>query len=73
MTYDGQIVGDFVADILVEAELVVELKSVTRLAMAHEAQLVNYLAATRIDVGLLINFGPETVDVKRKYRTYKPA
>lgn len=69
--YRGQVVGDFFVDLLVEDELIVELKSVERLAKVHEAQLVNYLAATGIEVGLLINFGSTGVDVKRKYRTPK--
>ena len=66
--YDDQIVGDFVCDVLVEGSLVLELKSVQKLSTAHEVQLVNYLNATRLDVGLLINFGPTKVEVKRKYR-----
>ena len=66
--YDDQIVGDFVCDVLVEKSLILELKSVQQLATAHEVQLVNYLNATGIETGLLINFGPAKVDVKRKYR-----
>ncbi len=66
--YEGQIVGDFVADIVVENAIIVELKSVRSLALAHEVQLVNYLTATGIGVGLLINFGERKVDVKRKVR-----
>ena len=69
--YRDQIVGDFFGDLVVEDELIVELKSVERLAKAHEAQLVNYLVATGIDIGLLINFGPTGVEVKRKYRVLK--
>ena len=69
--YRDQIVGDFFADLLVEDELIVELKSVERLGKVHEAQLVNYLVATGIEIGLLINFGSTGVDVKRKYRTTK--
>ncbi|OQW99467.1 MAG: GxxExxY protein [Desulfobacteraceae bacterium A6] len=69
--YKDQVVGDFFADLLVEDELIVELKSVERLGKIHEAQLVNYLVATGIEVGLLINFGSNGVDVKRKYRTAK--
>lgn len=66
--YEGQIVGEFKADILVEDVIIVELKSVKMLAKAHEVQLVNYLAATQKDVGLLINFGESGVQVKRKVR-----
>ena len=70
--YDGEVVGDFVADIVIGDSLIVELKSVSKLSEKHEVQLVNYLAATNTETGLLINFGPDKVEVKRKYRTYKP-
>lgn len=66
--YDGQIVGKFYADLYVENNVVVELKSVQKIAKEHEVQLVNYLNCIRKDIGLLINFGPTSVDVKRKYR-----
>ena len=69
--YRAQIVGDFSADLIIEDDLIVELKSVERMVKPHEAQLVNYLVATGIEIGLLINFGPAGVDVKRKYRTKK--
>ena len=69
--YDNQVVGDFYIDLFVEDLLVVELKSVQNLAKEHEVQLVNYLNALKKDIGLLINFGPTGVDVKRKYRTVK--
>ena len=68
--YEGQIVGDYFADILVEDRVVCELKANQSLAKEHEIQLVNYLCATNIDVGLLINFG-KSVSVKRKFREYK--
>ncbi|RJR42031.1 MAG: GxxExxY protein [Desulfobacteraceae bacterium] len=67
--YDDVSVGEFVADIVVNNEIILELKSVKRLHPAHEAQLVNYLVATRRPVGLLLNFGEIKVDVKRKVRT----
>ena len=66
--YGGQIVGDFYVDLFVENEVIVELKSVRNLAMAHEIQLVNYLNALKKEIGLLVNFGPSGVKVKRKYR-----
>ncbi len=66
--YDGHEVGDFVADIVVEGKVIVELKAVRQILPIHEVQLVNYLAATGIDVGLLINFGEKSVSVKRKTR-----
>ena len=66
--YDGRPVGQFVADIVVENVIIVELKSIQQLAKVHEAQLVNYLVATDKPVGLLINFGEEKVQVKRKVK-----
>lgn len=66
--YDGEVVGQFVADIFVEDTIILELKSVKSIAKAHEVQLVNYLVATGKDVGLLINFGEQKVDIKRKVR-----
>ena len=66
--YDNEIVGDFVADILVNDTIILELKSVRRIVKAHEVQLVNYLVATRKAVGLLLNFGERKVEVKRKLR-----
>ncbi len=64
--YANQQVGNFIADIFVANQVIVELKAVRRLAPAHEVQLVNYLAATKIQVGLLINFGEKKVEVKRR-------
>ncbi len=66
--YEGEVVGQFIADIIVEDLVIVELKSVRQLAIAHEVQLVNYLTATHKDVGLLINFGENKVEIKRKVR-----
>jgi GxxExxY protein len=67
--YRGQIVGEFSADIIVEDTVIVELKSVKRIVRAHEIQLVNYLTATGKPVGLIINFAPTKVEIKRKVRT----
>ena len=66
--YDGEVVGDFVADILVHDTVILELKSVRKLVEAHEVQLVNYLVATGKPVGLLINFGEIRVEVRRKVK-----
>jgi GxxExxY protein len=68
--YKGIVVGDFLGDPLIEDRLIIELKAIRKLDKQHEAQLVNYLVATGIDTGLLINIGP-SVEVKRKYRIYK--
>ena len=69
--YDGVIVGDFIADMRVENRILVENKAVLALNTAHEVQLVNYLNATGIEIGLLINFGGPSLDFKRKYKTYR--
>ena len=69
--YDNQIVGEFTADIIVENSIIVELKAVSQLTKIHETQLVNYLVSTGLDIGLLINFGAENVQVKRKVRVLK--
>ena len=66
--YREQLVGDFFADLLVEGRVLIELKAVRQLGKDHQVQLVNYLTATGIEDGLLINFGP-TVEVKRKFTT----
>jgi GxxExxY protein len=66
--YNGEVVGDFIADILVNDTVILELKSVRKLVEAHEVQLVNYLVATGKPVGLLINFGETKVEVKRKVK-----
>ena len=69
--YDDQLVGEFLADIVVNELIILELKSVRQLAKAHEMQLVNYLVATGKPVGLLINFGELGVEIKRKVRELK--
>jgi GxxExxY protein len=69
--YDGQFVGEYYADLWVNERVVVELKAALVLAKVHEVQLVNYLTATGVNEGLLINFG-SSVQVKRKFREYKP-
>jgi len=66
--YDNEVVGDFYADMLIEENIVVELKSVKKLVKEHEVQLVNYLNGLKKEIGLLINFSPSGVEAKRKYR-----
>ena len=68
--YEGQVVGEYFADLLVDKRLIIEIKAVHKIAPEHEVQLVNYLTATGIDDGLLINFG-SSVTVKRKFRVYR--
>lgn len=69
--YEGVIVGDFKSDLIVNDELIVELKAVSGIAMEHEVQLVNYLTATGIEIGLLLNFGARSLEFKKKFRTPK--
>jgi GxxExxY protein len=70
--YDGIKVGVFEADMLVQDLVLIENKAVQAIAVAHEVQLVNYLTATGIEVGLLLNFGAKQLEFKRKTRTYRP-
>jgi GxxExxY protein len=66
--YENVIVGDFVADLIVNDSLICELKSISSLSKADEVQLVNYLTATNRDFGLLFNFGSSSLQFKRKHR-----
>jgi len=63
--YRGEIVGRYCADIIVENELLLELKSIKSLDSTCESQLLNYLNASNIQVGLLINFGSKSLQIKR--------
>ena len=68
--YEGVEVGIFQADLIIDNQLIVELKAVDSLNTAHSAQLVNYLAATKIEEGLLLNFGARSLEFKTKSRIY---
>jgi GxxExxY protein len=63
--YKGNVIGDFVADIVVEDSVILELKAVEHLQRIHEAQLLNYLKATGYRIGLLINFTHPKAQIKR--------
>ena len=63
--FDGQVVGEYAADLVVNDAVIVELKAARALSAEHEAQLLNYLKATRYEVGLLLNFGVKA-EIKRK-------
>ena len=65
VSYKGEVVGDYTADLLVEDKVIVELKTAENLDKAHEAQLLNYLKATGVHVGLLVNFKHKKADIKR--------
>jgi len=65
--YDGQVVGEYFADLIVANVVIVEIKAAKTLAQEHEAQLLNYLKATPYEVGLLINFGPKPEQKRRSF------
>ena len=65
--FEGQLIGEYVIDIFVNEKVIVELKAVSELSRAHEVQLVNYLKATGVKVGLLINFGEKIKIVRRVF------
>ncbi len=65
VVYESEVIGEYFADILVDNKVIVEIKAAKSLAVENEAQLLNYLKATDIEVGLLLNFGPKP-DFKRK-------
>jgi GxxExxY protein len=69
--YDGILVGEYFADLLVDGVVIVELKAAEALAREHHAQVINYLKASRIEVGLLLNFGPKP-EFKRKVWDHQP-
>ena len=69
--YEDQVVGVFIPDLWLPSKLIIEVKSVLNLLKEHEVKLVHYLTATKINDGLLVNFG-QSVQVKRKFREYKP-
>jgi GxxExxY protein len=68
--FRDRIVGRFRADLLIEGRMIVEIKAAAALVNAHEAQLVNYLRATGIAVGLVLNFGPKA-EFRRRVCTYR--
>ena len=63
--YKGTVVGEYFADLIVEEKVVVELKAISQLDLIHEVQLVNYLKASRLEVGLLLNFDSE-LEIRRR-------
>ena len=65
VTYESEIIGEYYADILVDNKVIVEIKAAKKLTAENEAQLLNYLKATEIEIGLLMNFGPKP-EIKRK-------
>ncbi|WP_321348378.1 GxxExxY protein [uncultured Draconibacterium sp.] len=70
VSYQGDVVGEYYADIIVEDVVIIELKATETVTEAHEYQLINYLKATNIEVGLLLNFGKKP-EIRRKLFTNK--
>ncbi len=68
VTFRDQPVGEFYADLVVEGQVILELKAVKALAPEHQAQVINYLKATGVEVGLLVNFGNPKIEFKRLHR-----
>jgi GxxExxY protein len=62
---DGTVIGDYIADLLVEGILIVELKAAKSLAPEHEAQILGYLKASRMEHGLLMNFGSPKSEIRK--------
>jgi len=65
--YEGVVVGEYFADMLVDGKVIVEMKSAEALAGGHEAQLLNYLRGTEIEVGMVLNFGPKPEFRRKAY------
>ena len=63
--YENQVVGDYIADLIINDEIIIELKVAKNIDEIHQAQLLNYLKATRKKLGLIINFGNPKVEIKR--------
>ena len=71
VAYEGEIVGEHAADIMVDNKVITELKAAKKLAEDHHAQLLNYLKATDIEVGLLLNFGPKPEISRKVFDNYR--
>lgn len=69
--YETVVVGEYFADLVVDDRVIIEIKAADRISEAHKAQLYNYLKATGIEVGLVLNFGPTPGIARRVYQTAK--
>jgi GxxExxY protein len=69
--FDGVIVGDYFADLLVEDAVILELKAVKAVTDEHEAQLINYLKATKYEVGLILNFGRNSKVIRKAFDNHR--
>ena len=68
--YDGIVVGEYIADLLVESVIILELKALKEIDNIHEAQLLNYLKATGLKLGLILNFGQPKLQIRRMVRKF---
>ena len=69
--YDGSVVGEYTADLIVDNAVILELKAAHAIDSVHEAQLLNYLRATGLDVGMVLNFAKPRLEYKRMALTRK--
>jgi GxxExxY protein len=69
--YEDEIIGEYFADIIVDRKVIVEIKATKNLIIDHEAQLLNYLKATKIEIGLLLNFGPKPEISRKVFDNYR--
>ena len=68
ISYKGQLIGDYIADFVIEEQIILELKSVSSINSSHAAQAHNYLAATGLNLAIIINFGSTSLQQKRIIR-----
>ena len=71
VSYKGDLIGEYEADLIVDGKIIIELKSVSRITPAHEAQAHHYLAATGLQLAIVINFGETSLQSRRVIRTTK--
>ena len=69
--YKNHVVGSYKADMIVNKNIIIKLKATHHLSLENEVQLVNYLTALNIENGILVNFGSDKIEIKRKYKTYR--
>ncbi|MCZ2123266.1 MAG: GxxExxY protein [Anaerolineales bacterium] len=71
ISYKGDLIGEYEGDMVVDGKIIVEIKSVSRFNSAHEAQIIHYLTATGLQLGLLLNFGANSLEYRRIIKSQK--
>lgn len=71
VSYKGDLIGEYEADLVIDEKIVIELKSISKLNSMHEAQAIHYLTATGLQLALLINFGASSLEYRRVVKTKK--